>query len=433
MLKTSYRAKLLPTRPAPPRQSTAIGHNHRVTAVPAPRPPIDHLLVGGLRAYPPAPTRVDLAPLTLVFGPNSAGKSTLISTLTLLAQSVSPSPSRVLVMNGPLVDAGSFRMAVHQHDETLPLTLGLGYRPPTPGGLAEHVLGTGNREIALEFAWDPARRIPTARTLAATVQGQRSVIPLPVRADDAATAQRRQALLEELIEVLGKIAYLGPMRARPERTHNVGLGITDYVGPEGEGLAEVLDARPELVEEVNVWLDRLGVGYALRLLSPQSREVVNAAGDFSVIGLLDTRQQPPVLVSARAVGYGVGQLTPVVAQCLLSERGTVVVEQPEVHIHPRLQAAVGDLFIHSVLERKNQVLVETHSEHLVLRLLRRVREGVLRPDDLAIKYVETHEDGAAFVCDLEVDEDGDLSGGWPGSFFAERMDELMATGGSDVQ
>ncbi len=73
----------------------------------------------------------------------------------------------------------------------------------------------------------------------------------------------------------------------------------------------------------------------------------------------------------------------------------------------------------------NQVLVETHSEHLVLRLLRRVREGVLNPEDLAILYVEQHADGAAFVRRLDVDSDGELAGGWPGDFFAERLDEVF--------
>lgn len=394
------------------------------TAPAAPEPLIDHLVLGGLRAYAAEPVSVELAPLTLVFGPNSAGKSTLVSTMTLLAQSVSPNPSRVLVMNGSLVDAGSFRMAVHKHDESLPMTLGLGYRPPAAGS-EQPELGPGRREITVQYRWDAKARIPTARALSITVGGRREVLELPVDTTDSSAVRRRTAALDELTDVLGRIAYLGPMRARPERTHNVGLGLTDYVGPAGEGLAEVLDARPDVLEETNRWMSRLGVGYEIRLLAPQSRDVVMAAGDFSVVGLLDTRQHPPVLVSARAVGYGVGQLAPVIAQCLLSREGTVVIEQPEVHIHPRLQAAVGDLLIDSVLSRGNQIVAETHSEHLVLRLLRRVREGVLSPPDLAILYVETHEDGDAFVRRLDIDDDGDIAGGWPGGFFAERMDEVL--------
>jgi hypothetical protein len=373
-----------------------------------------------LRAFGPEPTRVPLAPLTLVFGPNSAGKSSLLSTLTLLAQSVAPNPSRVLVMAGPLVDGGSFRTAVHNHDETSPMTLGL-VTAATDASVDQAV----PFEVVASYAWNPGTRTPEATRLTVGAADNPARLALPLDPADAEGIARRDRAVEILQDVLGRVAYLGPMRARPERTHAVGLGRTTYVGPEGEALAEVLDARPELVDDVNRWMDRLGLGYHVRLLAPTSRDVVLAAGDFTVVGLVDIRRDPPVLVSPRAVGYGVGQLTPVVTQCLLSEGEVIVIEQPEVHIHPRLQSAVGDLLVHTVLERGNQVLVETHSEHLVLRLLRRVREGKIACGDIAILYVEQHEDGAAFVRRLDVDQDGELAGGWPGGFFAERLDEVF--------
>ena len=381
---------------------------------------VEELIIGGLRAYGPEPSRVSLAPLTLVFGPNSAGKSSLLSTLTLLAQSVTPNPTRVLVMAGALVDAGSFRMAVHNHDESVPVTLGLVAHPRALSGPAPET----SVEVAASYTWNSRTRTPEATRLRVGPVGKTTTLTLPIAPADSRWGQRQYgiAVLQDVAE---RVAYLGPMRARPERTHAVGFGRTTYVGPDGEALAEVLDARPEIIDDVNGWMERLGLGYHVKLLAPVSQDVVFAAGDFAVVGLLDVRRDPPVLVSSRAVGYGVGQLTPVIAQCLLSRDGIVVIEQPEVHIHPRLQSAVGDLLIHTAVERGNQVLVETHSEHLVLRLLRRVREGVLHPDDLAILYVEQHDDGAAFVRRLDVDSDGELAGGWPGDFFAERLDELF--------
>ena len=381
---------------------------------------VEELIIGGLRAYGPEPSRVALAPLTLVFGPNSAGKSSLLSTLTLLAQSVTPNPTRVLVMTGALVDAGSFRMAVHNHDESVPVTLGLVAHPRALSGPAPET----SVEVAASYTWNSRTRTPEATRLRVGPVGKTTTLTLPIDPADSRWGQRQYgiAVLQDVAE---RVAYLGPMRARPERTHAVGFGRTTYVGPEGEALAEVLDARPEIIDDVHGWMERLGLGYHVKLLAPVSQDVVFAAGDFAVVGLLDVRRDPPVLVSSRAVGYGVGQLTPVITQCLLSRDGIVVIEQPEVHIHPRLQSAVGDLLIHPAVARGNQVLVETHSEHLVLRLLRRVREGVLHPDDLAILYVEQHEDGAAFLRRLDVDSDGELAGGWPGDFFAERLDELF--------
>ena len=131
--------------------------------------------------------------------------------------------------------------------------------------------------------------------------------------------------------------------------------------------------------QVNEWCDRMGLGYRVRMLDPVSEEIVMTAGEFAVMALEDVRHDPPVLVSPRGVGYGIGQLLPIIVQSLLARDGLMLVEQPEVHLHPRLQAEVGDLFVDTVISGRAQLLVETHSEHLVLRLLRRVREGVLRP------------------------------------------------------
>jgi predicted ATPase len=105
--------------------------------------------------------------------------------------------------------------------------------------------------------------------------------------------------------------------------------------------------------------------------------------------------------------------------------GLMIVEQPEVHLHPRLQAAVADLFVDSVTSGRAQLLVETHSEHTVLRVLRRIREGVLAPEQLAILYVDLDDAGRAFVRRLEVDAEGDLVDGWPGGFFDERLAEVL--------
>ena len=119
-----------------------------------------------------------------------------------------------------------------------------------------------------------------------------------------------------------------------------------------------------------------------------------------MLALEDVRHDPPVLVSPRAVGYGVGQSLPVITQCCVSDGGMIIVEQPEVHLHPRLQSAVGDLFIDTVTSGRGQLLIETHSEHLVLRILRRIREGSFSAADLRILYVDLHDDAAVFVREL---------------------------------
>jgi hypothetical protein len=374
---------------------------------------IRHIILGGLRSYGPDPTTVPLGPLTLVFGQNSAGKSSLLSVLPILQQTAAH--PGVLTMSGDVVEGGTFRMAVHRHDESVPMTLGLGWTA-ADGSLHQ---GSG------VFVWDPetAQAVRTVLkvddgTTATAVTGAR-----PWRGQPGAAVA--ESLAPELFEILSRVYFLGPMRARAERTTSVGQAAGEYVGPVGERMAELLFTRPDLLAHLNRWCDRLGLGYRVRMLTPLSQDIIMSAGDFTVLALEDIRHDPPVLVSPRAVGYGVGQMLPVMTQCLIDSDGLIIVEQPEVHLHPRLQSAVADLFVDTVNARRSQLLIETHSEHLVLRLLRRVREGVLGTQDLTLLYIDLDEDGAAFVRTLAVDDDGELVDGWPGGFFDERLAEVL--------
>lgn len=110
------------------------------------------------------------------------------------------------------------------------------------------------------------------------------------------------------------------------------------------------------------------------------------------------------------------------------------IQQPELHLHPALQAGLGDVFIEASGGR-SQLIVETHSEHLLLRLLRRVREThqqvnlaeelMLKPADLCVLYFDPQGDGTTKVCRLRVTRDGDFLDRWPNGFFEERCKELF--------
>ncbi|WP_415355714.1 AAA family ATPase [Halioglobus sp. Uisw_031] len=137
-------------------------------------------------------------------------------------------------------------------------------------------------------------------------------------------------------------------------------------------------------------------------------------------------------VSASEIGVGVSQLMPLVVAANTRQKGLVACEQPELHVHPRVQVAIGDLL--TQIENGPSFLIETHSEHLILRILRRIRETgdgdlpdeikAVSPADISIVHMDSSENGVR-VHRIGIDEDGEFSKKWPDGFFAERSKELF--------
>jgi predicted ATPase len=132
-----------------------------------------------------------------------------------------------------------------------------------------------------------------------------------------------------------------------------------------------------------------------------------------------------VEVGLDQVGYGVSQLLPVINICVEASEQIICVEEPELHLHPRLQAGLGNLFAHAVLARGNQVIVETHSESILLRIRRLIRSGKLQPDEVAVIYVDNNVDTGASVRRIRLGEQGELLDPWPTGFFDDSLDDVL--------
>jgi len=222
--------------------------------------------------------------------------------------------------------------------------------------------------------------------------------------------------LERTLEALFPMS---PFRRPPERWYIFTGTNPQDVGYRGDLLPDVLFRRPELVKDTNEWLKRLDIDYELEV-----KPVGTDSGDLFEVRLIDTCRKGRVSVALPDVGFGISQLLPFIVQSSVSEEKIISIEQPEVHVHPRLQADLGELLAAAIKKpRHNQFIVETHSEHLILRMQRLVRKNQIKPEDVSVIYVSRGPEGATAER-LRLDEEGYFIDDWPGGFFSERLREL---------
>ena len=476
------------------------------------------------------PVRIDLRPITLLFGSNSAGKSSVLHALCYAHEVLTDGnvDARETRLGGDQIDLGGFHRFAHAYSRTrevrLCFALNLrGRSIPYLADLDEGVpLRSANREalsglragwLALSIAWSEERNAPILRHCEVGVDGQvvgrvsqrsRATGDLRVNSQHpfanyakVLLAGCRRLVLDEL----SQLRYVGPLRRLHPHAGTGRRGAALGHWADGSAAWDLLNdharrgSGDEVVRTVSDWLsreDRLATGYALRLdpipdsvdlpkdglvqwlaykhgvlMSPElSRQraagtptpdsagspgdiVPNAVayevsfGSGRLVGLARHERTPRVAlvntwvrlpVRTSDVGTGISQILPVVVAALDPDRpGITAIEQPELHVHPRLQVELGDLFAQGA-DQGGVFLIETHSEHLMLRLLRRIEqtssnelpEGKpgLKPDHVSVVYVEQVE-GRVKATRLRIDETGEFIDRWPQGFFDERDNELF--------
>ncbi|MDL2226717.1 DUF3696 domain-containing protein [Deltaproteobacteria bacterium OttesenSCG-928-M10] len=274
---------------------------------------------------------------------------------------------------------------------------------------------------------------------------------------------------EEIGRFLDSLLYVGPLRKIPERgdsglwfrelgasqpkaSWNEGLGAWDWMASASdEALGELnskLNGAGSLETGFTVKRDqymRLEKGSELfQALDKAQHEGLNEAAkqllaefiaQTSEVRLSLHNERTGLELEPYAMGTGISQVLPVVAAAVAAEEDKfAILEQPELHIHPKLQTTLGDIFLQAA-NKGAMFLLETHSEHLMLRLLRRIREtsdGSLPQDaptatinDVAVNYVQKDTNDCTEVVSIAVTPDGDFARQWPDGFFDERAEELF--------
>ncbi|MDN4478650.1 AAA family ATPase [Demequina sp. SYSU T00039] len=409
-------------------QDSTNGTDAQRSNAPAPhaRAIIDALAVENVKAFA-GRHEVPLAPLTLIFGPNAAGKSTLIQSLRLFARAVASGRRDALGVFEAcfLGEQSPIDTLTSGHDEDLALSVGV-HLP----GTSRH-LGLGAN---LQFFRHPIADLIEWNSQIIEDQGSTAVKhfridPEPtnhgepeahywvavgdgdlkrVRADPDLFAGD-DAHADRLYDLAKHAVFLGPHRGDPQARYE----------STGDFFRASIDSKhvggPD---QFNAMLARLEMPYQF-----QARERFTPEGRVrNIWQLVDTRTS--VDVDLNQVGYGVGQLLPVIQACVQASEQIICIEQPELHLHPRLQSKTGALLAHAVRNR-NQVIVETHSENLLLRIRRLVQRGLLQPDEVAVIYVDNDATSGAFADRLELGTDGRLLDPWPTGFFDDSLHDIL--------
>lgn len=453
-----------------------------------------------------------LAPITLIYGPNSSGKSSLIQALLMLQQTmIKPNRNGGLVANGENIKLGSFPVIVNRHNINEDIEIKLNYFIESNSKKNkdkyyrsfEFSYGYCNGsdynfsflrkykyEFDLEFS-NKKKRVSSSfvsnldslninklkkteaidesfsfkyngdyfyddfinKRLEKSITDKaifRKMLTLPTYKSTLnfsvpssseivfnlapnASFQIHQDQLQvtpiinniivniaiDLKSKLEKISYIGPLRKRIEKTYIVDNDFESSVGVDGSKIGYFLYAQEDtLLNEINNYFKQYEIPYEI---------LINKLGDDStgpIISILLRDIRTDTVVGPSDVGVGISQILPIIIEGTIRRNSIICVEQPEIHLHPKLQADLAEFFVDTC--KNNQWIIETHSEALMLRLqkLLRMKDERIKPNDISIVYVNPTSNGSK-LHHIRLDENGNFRDEWPAGFFDERIDEIF--------
>lgn len=396
---------------------------------------------------------IELRPVTVILGRNNSGKSALVRAPVVFStgfRTDSPTPLDLDLLGEEILDSftdliyggrphGSIRIELEfdEEGEERPALLDATvqnvdeYRLQIISSLSMQV---EESKIRLEWEQNEPHRDKSLYTIAADGQIYPHVPVcfaglLPATIDWASSDHQPDLSVTKMLNralrwSLGPVRYLGPFRDRPARRYRLPARMPAQVGVEGEFSALILASdlarqKGQLIRRVNESLTEHVPGWRI--------DVVERGGMYTIVLKSDNDM---LEVNLADTGAGVSQALPIFVQRAIdivsppSERTLEIVEQPELHLHPAAHAPLADLYLQAARQNDVRFLIETHSETFLLRLRRRVAEGVVDPEAVAIYFVENH-DATASARRIRLDKDGNVDY-WPQGIFSEDYAETRA-------
>ncbi|MHA2246612.1 MAG: DUF3696 domain-containing protein [Candidatus Hodarchaeales archaeon] len=240
-----------------------------------------------------------------------------------------------------------------------------------------------------------------------------------------------------LLNFLEKIRYLGPLRDEPKRFYQFDdIGGVD-IGVKGEFSAQVLSILGKIVIDPYYTIQKKGTSFSLRKKSKDTlRNALNYWFVYMELGSVDPGiftepyrlyrvdvDQEGLKLPISDVGFGISQFLPVAIESLRMSKGeTLILEQPEVHLHPRLQSRLADFLI-CLAKSNRQFIIETHSEYLIRRVALRIAQDTKYEikDLVNIQFIEK-EGSCSKTTPIEINEYGEIET-WP-SGFLDDLDSI---------
>ncbi len=451
---------------------------------------IEKLSVRNWKSWADLPA-LEFGKVTALFGANSSGKTGLIQLLLMLKQTAASRDRRVLNFGGTerdYVDLGSYEDIVHSHKLNLDVSFSLTWVPldhnddwaeALQGKQGETTLKVvlsylGEKVVVKQLLYDveigherlyldedgeecfgidydesvnvSIELLPDGRYSMSPPSGTKidskdieplgfyAMQPLPYvpLGKNGEHLRRADSVFRDLArsveKLLDSVYYLGPLREYPHREYRWSGERPPTVGVRGEYAVQamlskmVAEQSEELVESANRWLQHFGMAdrIDLRPVAKGTRLyglVVRARGYEHEANIMD-------------VGFGVSQVLPIIVLSHFAPPGSLLIlEQPEIHLHPQVQTELADLFLEIALKRNVQFLIESHSEYLLMRLQRRLAERQGEFAQLSEKDVKLYfckrEAEASVLEPLKVDEFGRIQN-WPKDFFGDAVAERRA-------
>lgn len=423
---------------------------------------------------------IKIKPITIILGPNNSGKTNFLAPFLLMNQTISSRDRfSALILKGDVYDGGNYqeivkdyiteneiyfgyRYHIHDSDEKLE---SLGTYPP---GAFEVTFKVENKDGEIKLKNKTIYDIFKRKFLSLTLEKSGKYKYTGIGADSINELEKEAIINSEpanflfspntvlsdlemnkeeseegekikrkvsrftkgfsqflsaisynnsrVRNYLGDLSFVGPIRDNPRRIYEITNEIYNTVGSRGENMPNLVKEIGDDNEELNNWISRFGFGDKIQLVHHYS----------NTYSLRFTRNDSHYYTSIANAGFGASQVLPLIVQAIVSPRRSITIaEQPEIHLNPKIQCELANLFV-SMAEKGQTVIIETHSEHLLLRLRRLIAEEKISSDDVAIYFVEKKDDEST-IREIALQSNGHISPiDWPKNFFDESLKEALA-------